>query len=662
MSTPVKELVSTTLAHANRVHAVLEQHGRGDAARRLAAEAGQWKAPETTVVVAGDVKRGKSSLVNALVGRPGLLPVDADVSTAVHLSLRHGAEESITVTMADGEQRRIEPDQLAAYASVHADPATVAEVAGVDVRLPHPLLDGGLQLVDTPGVGGMQQGHRDTTMAALQRADLLVFVVSLQEPVARTELEFLAEASERIGNVLLVGARADLATADANAAMAADLTGRLRDLAVRVRAGEQVGQIGAFSGDEDGARTALANRLERIASRPVVLTSAHLAEQARVREERGRPERAVALREQSGLDTLTAALDRAAEARAALRLANLLQLAGALQAGVEDEQSTRERALAGDSRVESELAARQEQLERAASQQARWRGALGTTIARLQTQTSRGVSRELSVLRDHYRQQLDDATKVAELQEIAGQLQASVQAVWDTLSTRVVADFNQVITELLTTLEVEADEDLFGELEQPHSVTGAGPVTLTPKAEMDLVQDVVPLATQAFLFGNIANVGAMLLGVASGGLGFVAFGVGMAVSMPIVHLRRKQRSQQKATAELQREINDALFGQEGVSREFSAEMNLRILDAREQLENLIDDRLTARRKELEARRKELQQLLRSEQAARTSAQRESEQLRARLAELRQETTRLADAVDRFLADHFADLNPSPGSP
>lgn len=649
----MRELVRTTLAHANRVHAVLQQHGRGDAADRLAAEASQWKVPETTVVVAGDVKRGKSSLVNALLGRPGLLPVDADVATAVHLSVRHGDAEQITVRHEDGTEQVIAEEALSAHASTRGVPEVLAEVASVDVRLPHPLLAGGLQLVDTPGVGGMHQGHRDITMAALQRADLLVFVVSLQEPVARTELEFLAEASERIGHVLLVGARADLASSEANVAMADDLRARVRDVAERVRRGERVGRIGDLAGGETGARDALADRLTRLAEQPVVLTSAHLAEQARVREERGRPERAAALRAQSGMDELSAALERATRARTALRLANLLQLAAALQAGVEDDQSTRARALGGDSAVEDELAARQEQLERAASQQARWRSTLATTIARLQTRTTRDVSRELSLLRDHYRDALGEAKRVEELQELAGQLQGSVQAAWDTLSTRVVADFNEVITGLLASLEIDEDRDLFGELEQPHTVTASDPVVLARRSEVDLVQDVVPLATQAFLFGNIVNFGAMALGVATGGLGFVAWGVGMAVSVPIVQLRRKQRSQQQAAAELQREINDALFGQEGISREFSAEMNLRILDAREQLEALIDDRLTARRKELESRRQELQQLARAEQAARASARTEVDRVVAQLTELRAETSRLTAEADRELAAHLS---------
>ena len=37
------------------------------------------------VVVVGEKKRGKSSLVNALVEAPGLLPVDVDIATSVHI-------------------------------------------------------------------------------------------------------------------------------------------------------------------------------------------------------------------------------------------------------------------------------------------------------------------------------------------------------------------------------------------------------------------------------------------------------------------------------------------------------------------------------------------------------------------------------------------------
>lgn len=644
-----KALVTEALSHANRVHALLTTVGRTEAADRLAAEAEHWKAAQTTVVVAGDIKRGKSSLINALIDRPGLLPVDADVATAVHLVVSHGSPESVHATTIDGDTFAIGFDELPAFASMQGEAAARGDVATVEVRIDHPLLARGLQIVDTPGVGGMTRGHRDITMAALRQADLLAFVVSLQEPAARSELEFLADASERIGNVVLVGSRADLSTAGANAAMATDLGERLRTLA-----DTSTSRSGATDAEATEAR---ARRLRRIAEQPMVLTSAYLAEQGRRREERGRHEMAADLRRQSGLDDLVDRLDRSIEAREHLRLANLMQLVSSLLAAVEDEQATRRRVLDGDSTVEAELAERQAQLERAASQQARWRTTLGTSMSRLQTRAGRDVSRELGVVRDHYRTILDQQDDVQGLEAVGAELQQSLHAAWANLADLVAQSFNAVITDLLDDLEIDAEPDLFGELEVPPGIEAAATRRSGGTAgEVDLLQDVLPMATQTFMFGNIANVMVGVLGVATGGLGVLAYGVGAAISVPVVAMRRKQRARQQATQELQREIGEALFGQEGIAREFTTELSLRILDAREQLEELIESRLQVRRKELEARRRELQDLLKTETANRTTAKREADRVADDLRGIRAETDRLTGVVDQELAALFAAID------
>ena len=103
-------------------------------------------------------------------------------------------------------------------------------VTNVDVIRDHPLLERGLTLIDTPGVGGMSRGHRDITMAALQRADVLLFTISAQEPVSRTELEFLAEASERIDSVLFLVTKSDMNTDDRNAQLSAREPRQARDI------------------------------------------------------------------------------------------------------------------------------------------------------------------------------------------------------------------------------------------------------------------------------------------------------------------------------------------------------------------------------------------------------------------------------------------------
>jgi hypothetical protein len=71
-------------------------------------------------------------------------------------------------------------------------------------------LETGLRLVDTPGVGGLVEGHADLALATVELADALIFVVSANSELTRSELDFLRRATERIHAVLFVLTQVDL--------------------------------------------------------------------------------------------------------------------------------------------------------------------------------------------------------------------------------------------------------------------------------------------------------------------------------------------------------------------------------------------------------------------------------------------------------------------
>lgn len=649
-------LQQKVLTHANRVHRLLAAGDSPRAAERLAAEAAQWERDSTEVVVVGDIKRGKSSLVNALLGHPGLLPVDADVATAVHLVVRHGAELTVTATRVDpdtGESgsETLEVEDLPRYASMSGDLALQAGLTAVEVAVPHPLLERGLAIVDTPGVGGMTQGHRDITMAALARADVLVFTVSVQEPVSRTELEFLAEAGERIGSVIIVATRCDVVGQE-------QLERRITDIRDRILAqADRLAEAGS-------AETA--TRLRRLADAPIVPTSSFLAEQAKRRADRGNTEKAADLARASGIPALATRLAGTVDAKDLLRLANLLQLAGVLLAPRVAQQQTILAAAAGDESAAADLLAKKEQLEQAVGQQARWRSVLANAFTRLQTEAGRDVGRELTVVRDHYRTILEGETArkltADDLSAISGQLGQSLHAAWSNLALQATGRFEDVVRDLMDELSLEADAEpgLLGEFSVPPNLADAGLPAGSGKSGFDVLEDGLPLAMQTFMFSNIATALVGVFGIATGGIGFLAYGIGAAASAPIVLLRRRQRDRRKMAGELLREINESLFGQEGIAREFTAELTLRILEARQELEVLIETRLTQRRKELETEHQQIQQLLKSEQSTRRQAQEAAERALTELRTVVDETTAMAAEVEtrvRALFDAPAAASP-----
>lgn len=290
-------LVPRVLKHANRLHAFTKQTGRTELAERVQQEAVRWKDQRSNVVVAGDIKRGKSSFINALIEEIGLLPVDADVATSVYLLVHHAPELTITVTPRDergdtGEPFPISPAQLPEYASMSGAAGREHRVAAVDIGLPNPLLERGIALVDTPGVGGMARGHKDVTLATLNLADALIFTISAQEPVLRSELEFLLEATERIGTIIFVLTKIDLNS---------DWPAMLEENRAKIR--EFARQLDERAEAPDDARAA-AERFQRVVDAPIVPVSSRIFEKSLVRRNAGRQEQADELLERSGFGLL----------------------------------------------------------------------------------------------------------------------------------------------------------------------------------------------------------------------------------------------------------------------------------------------------------------------------------------------------------------------
>ncbi|MFV2019603.1 dynamin family protein [Micromonospora sp. LOL_023] len=187
-----------------------EAYERTDLASRLAAIRQTLADPVVHVVVVGEFKQGKSSLVNALVGTK-ICPVDDDVATVLPTYIRYGQESSAKLLFNDDPARR-EPlavDRVRDVVLENDVEGTPEGVAGVEVRLPRKLLANGLVMVDTPGVGGLGSVHAAASLAAASMADALLFVTDAAQELTRSELDFLRQAREVCPTVVCVVTKTD---------------------------------------------------------------------------------------------------------------------------------------------------------------------------------------------------------------------------------------------------------------------------------------------------------------------------------------------------------------------------------------------------------------------------------------------------------------------
>ena len=173
----------------------------------------------------GQFKRGKSTLINALVGEP-ILPVGFIPVTAVPTVIRFGSKRKVRIQLRDGSWREIPPSDLEQYVSEEHNPENVKGVGGAEAFVPSPLLKSGMCLVDTPGLGSVFAGNTAATQAFIPHIDAALVVVGADPPLAGEELALVEAVGRQIQNLILVLNKADRTT-DAERAAAAGFTRRV---------------------------------------------------------------------------------------------------------------------------------------------------------------------------------------------------------------------------------------------------------------------------------------------------------------------------------------------------------------------------------------------------------------------------------------------------
>ena len=172
-----------------------------------------------TVLFCGEFKRGKTSLVNAIIGTE-LCPTDIGIATSVVTTIKYGAVKKAVryygnlLENADSlKSEEIEWEDIDKYTM--GDVLEIDNTILVELSYPSPFLKNGITIIDTPGIGGLDPRHAILTHMALPKADVIVFVTDAGEPLTQSELEFYESKVLSCGkqNVVLVN-KSDILTAD----------------------------------------------------------------------------------------------------------------------------------------------------------------------------------------------------------------------------------------------------------------------------------------------------------------------------------------------------------------------------------------------------------------------------------------------------------------
>lgn len=186
---------------------------RADLSARLSAARERITDPRIRVVIAGQLKQGKSQLLNSLLNMP-IARVGDDESTMLVTVVAYGDKPAARIVVAAGPgggEEAIEVPVADLRTDLrHAAQARGRRVLRIEVSAPSPLLKGGLTFIDTPGVGGPGQPHLSATLGLLPDADALLFVSDASQEFTEPEMRFLRQALEICPVAATIATKTDL--------------------------------------------------------------------------------------------------------------------------------------------------------------------------------------------------------------------------------------------------------------------------------------------------------------------------------------------------------------------------------------------------------------------------------------------------------------------
>ncbi len=173
------------------------------------------------LAVLGQFKRGKSTLLNALLGAE-ILPTAVIPQTAIPTFLEYGPAPQVTVHFQEERSPKVFTAEdasdlqpfLVRFVTETANPENHLGVSEVQVTLPAPILEKGLVFIDTPGIGSTFRHNTEATLNFLPQCDAALFLLSSDPPITETEIEFLRRVRDKVPRLFFILNKVDYLTPD----------------------------------------------------------------------------------------------------------------------------------------------------------------------------------------------------------------------------------------------------------------------------------------------------------------------------------------------------------------------------------------------------------------------------------------------------------------
>lgn len=210
------------------------------------------------LVTVGRFNRGKSSLMNALLGG-SFLPMGIVPLTSVITIVRYGSETRATLCYPGTNLFMDIPlAELPRHITERGNPGNREGISHVEIDVPAGLLRYGFRFIDTPGLGSSIAANTRTTRDFLKEADAFLVVTGFDAPLAAEEIAVLDDARRAGQRIFLAVNKQDL-LADEDRAMVLDhIATRLDAEGLNGIGIHAVSALRALEGERNNDRTAVA--------------------------------------------------------------------------------------------------------------------------------------------------------------------------------------------------------------------------------------------------------------------------------------------------------------------------------------------------------------------------------------------------------------------
>lgn len=141
-----------------------------------------------TLVICGDFKRGKSSLINALL-KEDVVPTNVTTETVTLNRISYGAHSNEAV-LSGGRRLSLTDEELFRDALEPVMKQLGEPVEHLELHRNIDILKD-ITIIDTPGLGDSERDFSDAVETALQQADAVIYVFSVSYPLSRSEQLYL---------------------------------------------------------------------------------------------------------------------------------------------------------------------------------------------------------------------------------------------------------------------------------------------------------------------------------------------------------------------------------------------------------------------------------------------------------------------------------------